>query len=125
MADIDLQKEVNKILSQYGTVITTEINEVIPKIAKDAVRELKSTSPKKSGEYAKSWKADNKKGRLGSTATVYSTKPGLPHLLEYGHALKGGGRTRAFPHIKKVEEKTVEALEKEIETAIDAAGAKV
>lgn len=31
---------------------------------------------------------------------IFSRKPGLPHLLEKGHAKSGGGRTRAFEHVK-------------------------
>ena len=31
---------------------------------------------------------------------IYSRKPGLPHLLEKGHAKIGGGRTAAYPHVK-------------------------
>lgn len=31
---------------------------------------------------------------------IFSKKPGLPHLLEKGHAKSGGGRTRAFPHVR-------------------------
>lgn len=36
----------------------------------------------------------------GVEGHIYSRKPGLPHLLEKGHAKIGGGRTRAFPHVK-------------------------
>lgn len=31
---------------------------------------------------------------------IFSKKPSLPHLLEKGHAKSGGGRTRAFPHVR-------------------------
>lgn len=36
----------------------------------------------------------------GVEGHIFSRKPGLPHLLEKGHAKIGGGRTRAFPHVK-------------------------
>ena len=36
----------------------------------------------------------------GVEGHIYSRKPGLPHLLEKGHAKIGGGRTRAYPHVK-------------------------
>lgn len=36
----------------------------------------------------------------GIEGHIYSRKPGLPHLLEKGHAKIGGGRTRAFEHVK-------------------------
>ena len=36
----------------------------------------------------------------GVEGHIYSRKPGLPHLLEKGHAKIGGGKTRAYPHVK-------------------------
>lgn len=36
----------------------------------------------------------------GVEGHIFSRKPGLPHLLEKGHAKIGGGRTRAYPHVK-------------------------
>jgi hypothetical protein len=50
---------------------------------------------------------------------VYSpSKYQLAHLLEKGHAKRGGGRTKAIPHIAPAEEKAVKELEDEIKRAI-------
>ena len=40
----------------------------------------------------------------GVEGHIYSRKPGLPHLLEKGHAKIGGGRTAAYPHVKPAAE---------------------
>lgn len=40
----------------------------------------------------------------GVEGHIYSRKPGLPHLLEKGHAKIGGGSTRAYPHVKPAAE---------------------
>ena len=45
---------------------------------------------------------------------VYSTKPGMPHLLEKGHAKVGGGRTRAIEHIAPAADDGFELTEKVI-----------
>lgn len=36
----------------------------------------------------------------GIEGHIFSRKAGLPHLLEKGHAKIGGGRTRAYPHVR-------------------------
>lgn len=38
--------------------------------------------------------------KAGVEGHIFSRKPGLPHLLEKGHAKIGGGSTRAYPHVK-------------------------
>lgn len=40
----------------------------------------------------------------GVEGHIYSRKPGLPHLLEKGHAKIGGGSTSAYPHVKPAAE---------------------
>lgn len=40
----------------------------------------------------------------GAEGHIFSRKAGLPHLLEKGHAKIGGGRTRAYPHVKPAAE---------------------
>lgn len=51
-------------------------------------------------EYGKrvTYRALRKKGTV--EGHIFSRKPGLPHLLEKGHAKAGGGKTRAYPHVK-------------------------
>ena len=53
--------------------------------------------------------------------TVHSPKKyQLAHLLEKGHAKRGGGRTKAVPHIAPAEESAVKQLESDIKKAIGA-----
>ena len=42
--------------------------------------------------------------KSGIEGHIYSKKPGLPHLLEKGHAKIGGGSTAAYPHVKPAAE---------------------
>ena len=80
---------------------------VIPKVAREAAKKLRQTSPKgATGEYAKHWTVKVETGRMMVGATVYGDSPTyrIAHLLEHGHAKRGGGRTSPIVHIKPVEE---------------------
>ena len=43
----------------------------------------------------------------------------LTHLLEKGHAKRGGGRVRAFPHIAPAEQAGIRELEEGIKRGLE------
>lgn len=87
----------------------------VEKTAKDAAKEInKNAKSKFSGkEYSKSWKA-KQTSKSPPRWTIYSTTPGLPHLLENPHDIvthgKKVGRTSGNPHIKPVEDSLPDKL---------------
>lgn len=110
---IDFAEAIEKILDEFGDEVKDRMDEVVDKLAQKAAKQLRATSPvnegaPKSGSYARGWRVEktDKAGhsRLTSTAIVYNKEPGLPHLLEHGHALRQGGRSPAIVHIKPVED---------------------
>lgn len=59
----DLSKEIEKALVAYSDDISELVKEVADDVGKEAVQELKNTSPKKKrkgGRYAKGWKPKKK-----------------------------------------------------------------
>lgn len=80
-------------------------------LAKD---EWQAGAPRQTGAYAKSIKYRVKGEGRGVQGHVYSTKPGLPHLLEKGHAKVGGGKTRAIEHIAPAADDGFDLTEKVI-----------
>lgn len=104
----NLNKEVNKMLETYCSDVAEVVDETLPKVGKDTVKQLKRTSPKRpsGGDYAKGWAQKVEKERLGSKLTVYNkTRYQLTHLLEKGHAKVGGGFVSGIPHIKPAQDK--------------------
>lgn len=93
------------LASQYDIAIEA-VTEIVPAVAKDAVRMLKRNAPKNTGKYAKGWTHKVETGRMRVGATVYG-KTGtyqLAHLLERKHRLRDGRESKEFVHIKPVEE---------------------
>ena len=108
-----LAQEIVKILDDYRDTTVDKMKEAVDKAAKQAVNELKTSSPKRTGAYAKDWaaKKDRKANKRAYGKVVYNKKHyRLTHLLEKGHRKVNGGMVAARPHIAKVEEKAINTL---------------
>ena len=108
--------EISEILSQYDEDVREVVDQSITEVAKDAQKTLRQSGDfGGTGKYKKSWATKIEKKRIYTAATVYNKKPGLTHLLEFGHVKQNGGRTRAFPHIAPVNDKVESEVIKKIE----------
>lgn len=115
----NLDKAFMEVLNQYKGACDENADEAVKYTAKEAVQELKNANPPGSGKYG-SWKEYNKGWTVMQTksdardhknATIHNKDHyQLTHLLERGHAMVQGGRSRAFPHIAPVAEKAEEML---------------
>lgn len=117
---MDLQKEVDAIFKDYSEEVFKTTKEVVKDVAKQAVKKLKSESPKRTGKYRKGWTQKVEQGKIEASAVIYG-KTGtyqIAHLLEFGHAKRGGGRVAGIPHIAPVEEWAVQEVQNEIERRI-------
>ena len=119
---IDLAVEIEKILNDYGNDVTQHVRQVTREIAKKGAAKVRSNARGKlnqhTGKYARGWTYKVEDRRYAPTATIYDKVYQLPHLLEHGHAKRGGGRVDGREHIKPVEEEVIrlfeEAIKKEI-----------
>ena len=110
-----LEKVITETLDDYADSLTDKVKNSVQDAATEAVKELKATSPKKTGRYAKSWKQKKiKETSSEMDIVVHAGRYQLTHLLENGHAKRGGGRVDGIPHIKPVEEKVSKKLEQKI-----------
>lgn len=125
---IDLTAQVNKILRDYASDVDKAVLYAEEKVAKEAVKKLKKTSPKakRNGghrHYADDWTIDNKSKKNYSHQIIHNKQYQLTHLLENGHNIvshgKVVGHAKPQKHIKPVEEWVKDEVEKEIRRALN------
>ena len=113
---------VNALADAIMDTLAVEDVKQAVKDAGDVVKDdIRSHAPKDTGDYAKSWAVKKMKETSSSlTVAVHSrNRYQLAHLLEFGHAKRGGGRVAARPHIASAEQKGMEYLEEEIRKVLE------
>ena len=115
-----LAKEVMDGLEEYADLAVDVMKKEIQETGKSVKQQISQTAPKKSGRYAKSWAVKKTKETSNSLEVTVHSKNHymLTHLLENGHAKRGGGRVRAIPHIAPAEEMGIRELEERITRAL-------
>ena len=103
-------------LQEYADLATDDVKKAVKKAGTEVKKQISETAPQKSGKYAKSWTVKTTKETSNALEiTVHSrNRYQLAHLLEHGHAKRGGGRVAGTPHIAPAEEKAIKELEEEI-----------
>ena len=122
MTSIDnLADEIMKGLTEYSDLADMEMKKAVRKTATAVKKVISANAPKRTGKYAKSWTAKKTKENSHSLEmTVHSkNRYQLAHLLEKGHAKRGGGRVSGRPHIAPAEENGVQMFENLIEEALE------
>lgn len=113
----DLTAAVMAELESYSKEIAEQVDIDVTEVSEIAAERLKETSPKNKGDYAKGWGVTVTGSKPGNKRVIVHNKKHyrLTHLLEKGHANRGGkGRTQAQPHIAPVEDWVVSELPKRI-----------
>lgn len=116
----DMTAEIMKGLQEYADLADTEMKKVVRKTATSVKNEISANAPKRTGRYAKSWAAKKTKENSHSLEMTVHSKDRyqIAHLLEKGHAKRGGGRVAGRPHIAPAEAHGEETLTELIEKAL-------
>ncbi|WP_455758404.1 HK97 gp10 family phage protein [Ruminococcus champanellensis] len=116
----DMTAEIMKGLTEYADLADAEMKKAVRKTATTVKNEISANAPVKSGRYKKSWVTKKTKENSHSLEmTVHSkNRYQIAHLLEHGHAKRGGGRVAAIPHIAPAEAHGEEMLTQLIEEAL-------
>ena len=112
----NLAKTIMEGLQEYADVASEDVKTAVRKAGKNVKAEISANAPKRTGAYAKSWTVKTEKETANSLEVVVHSKNRyqIAHLLEHGHAKRGGGRVAGIPHIAPAEEKAVKQLEEDI-----------
>lgn len=113
----NLDSTVKKILEEYEGEVDSNMAQITKRVGDAGVKALKNESKSTfdGNKYWKGWKATTEQNRLYTKVIIHNAKlPGLPHLLEFGHAKVGGGRVKGRVHISKVESELIRAYESEV-----------
>lgn len=115
-----LAEAVMKGLTEYADASTELVKQSVQQVSKEVKKEISENAPKRTGAYKKSWVTKKTKETSNSlTMTVHSkNRYQIAHLLEHGHAKRGGGRVAARPHIAPAEENGVTSLQEKIERGL-------
>lgn len=109
------------IFDDVQYMCTEALTEAVREGAKESAKEWRenAASTFNGSLYRKSIRYKVDKTGDEPQATVYSTMPGLPHLLEKGHATIGGGRVKAYPHIADAAEGGFEKASQTAQKGVD------
>lgn len=115
MADVIMEG-----MEEYARLAAEDMKKAVRKAGSEAKKDIQAGAPVKTGAYKKSWAVKTTKNTADAMEVVVHSRNRyqMAHLLEFGHALRKGGRTRAFPHIALAEERAAQILEQEVEKAL-------
>lgn len=121
----DLAAEIQSAMDDFRDNTLDVMDHAVSRVAKETVQDIKKNIESAGiggTEYRKSWaqkKDPDVRGKWASGRVVYSKLPGLPHLLEHGHAKVNGGRVEGRSHIAPAEERAAKNLEAYIKAGIE------
>lgn len=106
--------------ASYATLASTQVKSAMRKSAKTVRDQISANAPSRTGAYKGSWVATKQSESSQSLQMVVHSKNRyrLAHLLEKGHAKRGGRRVAGRPHIAPAEQAGIEQLQSLIEKAL-------
>ena len=115
-----LSDEIMDALEEYREMTDEVVRTAVDTVSKETKKIVQAGSPIKTGGYQNGWSVKKTSAKAGQVSiTVYNRKkPGLTHLLEKGHAKRGGGRVAGQPHIAPAEQYAVSELENKIKRGL-------
>lgn len=118
-----LADTITDAVREYTEDVSKAVEEKVDEVADKVLQEAISLSPKRTGSYAKGFKKTKADEKGKAKRIIWNKKHyRLVHLLEFGHAKRGGGRVPAYPHLRPAYEKYAADLPGEIKRIVKKGG---
>lgn len=122
MANVSIDQLAAAIVNavrDYTEDVSAAIEKKVDEVADEVLKDVQANAPKNTGEYAKGFKKA-KQDRPGITRRVVWNKKHYRrvHLLEFGHAKRGGGRIAGRPHLRPAYDTHAQRLPEDIKRII-------
>ncbi|RDY30995.1 HK97 gp10 family phage protein [Lachnotalea glycerini] len=107
-------------MAEFADLSNEVMKECVTETSKSVKKEIQANTPVRTGKYKKSWATKKVKENANSLTMVVHSRDRyqIAHLLEHGHAKRGGGRVAAIPHIAPAEQRGAEELVSRIERGL-------
>ena len=113
----EMENAIMEELEKYADLAADELKAAVKETAASVRKDIQAGAPVHTGKYKKSWSVKNVREDSESIELVVHSRNRyqIAHLLEHGHAKRGGGRVAAKPHIASAEQRGNEKLVQTIE----------
>ena len=116
----NLSTAVKKELEEYCSFTAEEVKQIVGEVSENVKNEIMEAAPVDTGAYRKSWRVSKQQETSTSLSMIVHSEKRyrLTHLLENGHAKRGGGRVAARVHIAPAEEHAERQLMEKVERSL-------
>lgn len=113
----EMDSAIMEELEKYAELASDDLKAAVKETAASVRKDIQAGAPVDTGKYKKSWSVKNVHEDSESIDLVVHSRNRyqIAHLLEHGHAKRGGGRVAAKPHIAAAEQRGKEKLVTTIE----------
>ena len=106
-------------LKDYGDEGRDALNKAILEVAEESKQDLTGAGGFNGRTFKRSWIVKTTEGKFkGVSAQVGNKVYRITHLLEFGHATRGGGRARGFNFVAPVNDKVEERVMDKLKEAL-------